>query len=1539
VRVFAVVLLLSAVCRADEVGDAADKVLAAFRAKQDLKPWASKSKPRPWSVADRLCSRMEYDAALAFAKAAPRPDTEKLPGYVESQRTNPTPVEYRKALAEQIEAIAAKQWDRARELAAIAGDDHEDLTAIRLRWGRALAYARAGRFAESLPGLLAAGADFERLGCLLCAKYCFWQAAGWGQNVGRHGVVEIASKRLAVVESRRGDKAGEARAYSFLVGSQLPLGKSKEADQAATKGLAIAAETELSPELFGDLCTAAARAARLVGRLDEAERRARRGLAIEGVAALTRPQLFQVLSRTLEQKGAFDEAERYNASAVEVWLKVRAGAPPRVGHVFEAELLIDRARLRSRRGEINEALADVRRAEGLARRARDRATLIMALRTRAALERNLGRRDAARETMKTVLAMHQKAGELDLAAARLADIAGLYPVQDKALAHRDAEAAIRLAKASGNEAARADALVVLARLALNEHKVDDALRLAAESEAIDAAKTVVRAEAAEIRGEIRDGYRIDIDKALAAYQEAYRLFSLPDGVPYNAAINALRSARIHANRGRADLARKWLAKGRRCFDLRPGSSHLAYARRMVAHIHFELAEFEQAEREIRRAMEQEANSTRLWLLSRICDQQGRAREAYNHASASLEQARLAKRRASELQALQSLAYLCGRLGKPDDGFRHAEEALRLARELKRPIDEVAALDALAALHGRRGEYARAIEHREAALRLIRAQPRSAKQEAALLANLASSYGAIGDSVRVEAVLRRAHELAVDVRDRAIAARAATNLGIFYRRQGRLGDARRLLQQALETERALGRKAREAHCLRSLAALARQLGDRAENIRLLREAVRLNDKLGSADPAALTYLALALAMEGRKQEVRALTERALPLAKNKVDVLYNAGILFLHSLAEPDRARDLLEQSAALWESRFERARGLTDEQTANVIEGVRFVFFELARAHLALGAPAAALQALERGRARLVLNLLARSRFDPLAEAERRAREQQDTVRIGKIAAVREELAQADGEVTRLTHLLEVKPTPAARKELSAARKRYSDAAFVRRRLIADLLPVGAPRSVAAIRAILREGERVLFYAYHEHLCVGLLFVIGDQVRAYALSGFTEPGQLEAAVAAFVKAGSGGGSDGRGMRDTSGKTKPGKEVDGQRLFDYLVPAAVRAELAKAKRVFLVPHGVLHRLPFEALPWDGATWLEKGPPVAYVHSGSVLGWCRQRRDAQQGRNARFEVVALGDPVFARDHKAPTLPEQGVLVVKAAGPFLVGDVLMAYDGEALGSRKDLRRARRKVSDAIEDGERKPVPVRVKVWRRGSEEEFAIKPGKLGIEVAQQAPPVAWRSMTRHHVGAPPGGYGQLDPLPGTRREVEAIGKLLGKQRVATLLGEEATTAALFRLAPQGRYLHLATHQIVDERPFGGFSRLALTTPPLATPADDGFLTLNELFEGWRDRLSACELVVLSACETTKGPLQHDEGPYAMPLGFLYAGAPAVIASLWRVDDQSTAELFADFYARLAKGTPKLQAFTEARRALKQKYPQPYHWAPFVYIGDPR
>jgi CHAT domain-containing protein len=78
------------------------------------------------------------------------------------------------------------------------------------------------------------------------------------------------------------------------------------------------------------------------------------------------------------------------------------------------------------------------------------------------------------------------------------------------------------------------------------------------------------------------------------------------------------------------------------------------------------------------------------------------------------------------------------------------------------------------------------------------------------------------------------------------------------------------------------------------------------------------------------------------------------------------------------------------------------------------------------------------------------------------------------------------------------------------------------------------------------------------------------------------------------------------------------------------------------------------------------------------------------------------------------------------------------------------------------------------------------------------------------------------------------------------------------------------------------------------------------------------------------------------YAMPAGFFFAGAPAVVATLWPVADASTADLMAAFYTRwlggAAPGGTPLEALTAARKELRKARPEPYYWAPFVFLGDP-
>lgn len=98
---------------------------------------------------------------------------------------------------------------------------------------------------------------------------------------------------------------------------------------------------------------------------------------------------------------------------------------------------------------------------------------------------------------------------------------------------------------------------------------------------------------------------------------------------------------------------------------------------------------------------------------------------------------------------------------------------------------------------------------------------------------------------------------------------------------------------------------------------------------------------------------------------------------------------------------------------------------------------------------------------------------------------------------------------------------------------------------------------------------------------------------------------------------------------------------------------------------------------------------------------------------------------------------------------------------------------------------------------------------------------------------------------------------------------------------------------------------------------------------------------ELVVLSACRTALGKEIRSEGLIGLTRAFMYAGAPRVVASLWRVDDAATAELMKSFYEGML-GPRKLRpaaALREAQLATaKQKrWRDPYYWAAFVLQGE--
>jgi CHAT domain-containing protein len=313
--------------------------------------------------------------------------------------------------------------------------------------------------------------------------------------------------------------------------------------------------------------------------------------------------------------------------------------------------------------------------------------------------------------------------------------------------------------------------------------------------------------------------------------------------------------------------------------------------------------------------------------------------------------------------------------------------------------------------------------------------------------------------------------------------------------------------------------------------------------------------------------------------------------------------------------------------------------------------------------------------------------------------------------------------------------------------------------------------------------------------------------------------------------------------------------------------------------------------------------------------------------------------VGDPRFAASD-APW-PEKGALVRElapdgqaAALGLRPGDVLVRYGAKEVADLASLRAA----LGSEGGGAGGTVPLRF--VREGEERAVDAKPGRLGVVLATEPPPVSGPALV---AGRPATTFvqgGALRPLPGTRDEVAAIREAFAEARVVTLLGADATEARLFDEAKGARHLHLATHGIVDERESASFRALALARPCVPVPGDDGFLTLADLLARWRGRLDGTALVVLSACDSQKGRVDRHEGAIALPLGFWLAGAPAVVASLWEVPDRSTALLMADFYRRLraeGAGSP-CEALHAAKRELRKTHPDPLHWAAFVYVGAP-
>jgi CHAT domain-containing protein/tetratricopeptide (TPR) repeat protein len=544
----------------------------------------------------------------------------------------------------------------------------------------------------------------------------------------------------------------------------------------------------------------------------------------------------------------------------------------------------------------------------------------------------------------------------------------------------------------------------------------------------------------------------------------------------------------------------------------------------------------------------------------------------------------------------------------------------------------------------------------------------------------------------------------------------------------------------------------------------------------------------------------------------------------------------------------------------------------------------------ALEYAAEALGVVEQGRARSLLDLLreAGAEITEGVPAELLQRKRENQARQEEIAAhltgvnlggepPKQSLEELEAELARLQAEFE-----SVENQIRTASPRYAALTAARPLALADIRRDVLDADTALLEYSLGAERSYLFAVTREAMSVSRLPARAEiEQQVVELRRHLIPPALRRSLTGLVESGPNRGLTVKpsGPAPATPAAAGAYATAAHALYRTAVEPA--ATLFKRSRLLVVADGALNYVPFDALVTT--------PPAAGADF-SALAYLLRTNESVFAPSA--SVIAA-----VRQQSAVTSGAAGRLLVVADPVFEPSDERGARANAASnaeGATRGLSFASA-ISDLADTGEGAAEPT-----------------------TRRQQPPALVR-------------------LPGTRDEAQQIERLAAARgiKVDKWLDLEASEANVEArdLRPY-RALHFATHGLLNaERP--QFTGLVLSLVGNGGAAD-GFLRTDEVFNL---RLGT-PLVMLSACETGLGRERRGEGVIGLTRAFMYAGAPTVGVSLWSVADQSTAQLMADFYKHLLGGAGGPSA---AMRAARQglidgkRYSAPFHWAPFVMVGD--
>lgn len=961
-------------------------------------------------------------------------------------------------------------------------------------------------------------------------------------------------------------------------------------------------------------------------------------------------------------------------------------------------------------------------------------------------------------------------------------------------------------------------------------------------------------------------------------------------------------------------------------------------------------------------------------------------KAIDQFGRSLADWRAAQDGIAEAQTLDMIASLQIEIGNEQKALEYATEALRVTQECDDRGAEARALDSLGEVHNYFGDKRKAIAYYEQARPLMQAAADQAS-EGKTLSNLGVAYSGLGEKHKALAQFDRATRIFRELQDRRMTAEVAGNMGVTYDSLGEyqraldnhrselalqrelgdraseavalnnigsaysgLGEYQKALdayKDALEINRSLDNRWNIAINLNNIAWVYDQLADHRRALAFYRESLEIVRAIGDRRRTAITLnnIAEIYAELGDYRKAAMLHSQALPLrrlvgdADGEANSLNNLGKAYA-KLGQPENARDLFDEALAkhrISGNRYMMARTLRNlgelEHNSRHLEQAEQHLVEALETSRAIhdrsgeASTLSDLACLERDRGGL---LVAHQRAEEALTTFESLRRGiiSPRLRASLFASIREtyELnlevlaaldARQPGEGFDATALLASERGRARSllemlTESGTEIRRGVDAGLLdQERKLQQLIAGKAERQTRMLSSKHTDSEAAAAEKELDALTAEL-----DQVQ----SRIRETSPQYAALTQPVPL---------NLQEIQKNVLDQDTVlleyalGAEKSFLWVVtPSSIelfalppRAEIeSAAKRVYDLLTA-RNRKPTHESPSVRAARIKQADD-AYPASAAKASRMLVGPAAPRIQNRRLLIIGEGMLQYL---PFGALPDPGV---SKQCPLIMNHEVVTSPSASVIAVLRQQYATRKVAPKAVAILADPV--------FSADDPRVTYQEKLPLQAAAKATP-------KHALRSASGLDGQdFVRLRFSRNEAEAIVKLAPPGATLEALDFDASRETALRpdLA-QYRIVHFATHSLLNnDRP--ELSGVVLSLVDRAGRPQNGFLRLYDIYNL---RLGA-ELVVLSACESALGEEIKGEGLIGLTRGFLYSGAPRVLATVWNIDDRTTTEVMKRFYEGvLARGERPAAALRAAQVSMWQArgWNMPYYWGAFTLQGE--